>query len=145
MTDLLGVVHRLADCDNAHPPRLALVTRGSQATGTEQAPIALAQAPLWTVARVAALEHPRLPILRLDLEAGSVDPQIAAIAAELLYGDGEPEVVFREGARLVPRLHRLDTPDADRLPLPADEPFALHIGRERRRGAPCGAAGARAG
>ncbi len=112
VTSLLGVIHALAD---GRDSRLVLVTRGSQATGMEQAPLALAQAPLWTVARVAALEHPRLSIRRIDLDGSA--PDVAALAAELLHGEGE--VAFRQGARLAPRLHRLESL--------ANEPFAFHI------------------
>jgi acyl transferase domain-containing protein/NADPH:quinone reductase-like Zn-dependent oxidoreductase/acyl carrier protein len=231
VTEFLDVAHTLTNSDNVSPPRLVLVTRQSQATGAEQTPLALAQAPLWTIARVATLEHPRLPIVRIDLDSGhsrpthrrsffpspgtpgegrgggsigelasqlyarpeddarrAAEPQsegtnadlpsaaqrlcagqssvlnslgvqpgglscstqttppppqpspgvpregaeqdtVALLLAELLAGDGEPEVAYRGTSRLVPRLHRLDTPDTERLALPIDQPSAVTIVR----------------
>jgi NADPH:quinone reductase-like Zn-dependent oxidoreductase/NADP-dependent 3-hydroxy acid dehydrogenase YdfG/acyl carrier protein len=126
---LVALVGTLAECERTYLPRLALVTHGSQCTSGE--PAALVQVPLWSIARAAAIEHPRMPVLAIDLDLGPVDSQIEALAMELLHGNAEPQVALRVGGRLVPRLHRLDDSGADRLQLPSDHAFALQI---RHRG-----------
>jgi NAD(P)-dependent dehydrogenase (short-subunit alcohol dehydrogenase family)/SAM-dependent methyltransferase/acyl carrier protein len=104
----------------AAPASLAVVTRGAQpAGGSVTAPL---QAQAWGLARAAALEHGELGWARLDLDPGAAPgADLDALAAELLAGDSsEPEVAFRAGARLVPRLVRIALAAG-----PADGP-ALH-------------------
>ena len=125
VSHFLDLVHPLSEYPGAHPPRLALITGGSQVTGTDRGPVALAQAPLWAAARVAALEHPRLSFTRIDLPP---EVEIDALAIELLHNSGEPEIALRNGVRLAPRLHLLESP-GERLPLPPTRSFALHIAR----------------
>ncbi len=61
--------------------------------------LTIAETPLWTIARVAGFEHPRLPVLRIDLEKVPADSrQLDALAAELLHNDGEAEVALRNRA-----------------------------------------------
>ncbi|WNG36475.1 type I polyketide synthase [Archangium violaceum] len=83
-------------------PRLWLVTRGAQATGKSEAP-SVAQAPLWGLGRVLALEQPEVWGGLIDLDPSSPAGEEERLAAELLEPDGEEQVALR-GQRLAARL-----------------------------------------
>jgi acyl transferase domain-containing protein/surfactin synthase thioesterase subunit len=82
------------------PPRLWLVTRGAEQ--------ALSQTPLWGLGRSFALEYPEMWGGLIDLPA-EVAPEVAAglLLRELEADDGEDQISYRGGRRLVPRLVRL--------------------------------------
>ncbi|MBX3148329.1 MAG: SDR family NAD(P)-dependent oxidoreductase [Gemmatimonadales bacterium] len=100
-------------------PRLWLVTRGAvPVEGAE--PVAVAQAPVWGLGRVVALEHPELGATRVDL-----DPRASMVdqARDLFRALGAPEtedqIAVRGGrrhwARIVPVSVRSTAPDPVRL------------------------------
>ncbi|MEI8394703.1 MAG: KR domain-containing protein, partial [Rhodospirillaceae bacterium] len=90
------------------PPRLWLVTRNAvPATGSEP-PLSILQAGLWGFGRSLALEQPRTKGGLIDLEGSPADA--AALAAELLSGDGEDQVALRGGRRLAARFVRAPLP-----------------------------------
>ncbi|SIO25198.1 amino acid adenylation domain-containing protein [Singulisphaera sp. GP187] len=106
-------------------PRLWVVTRGAQ-PGPEPKPVylngngvhkpkptnnqGLAQAPLWGMGRSIALEYAELWGGLIDLAPEDRDGGAAALAAELLDGDGEDQVALRGQERYVPRLVRRKAP-----------------------------------
>lgn len=105
-TSVLHLLQSLVTAGWATPPRLWLVTRGAQVVdGTGLAP-AVAQAPLWGLARVIALEHPELRCTRIDLDPHAADGEVKGLVSELLAPDGETEVAFRQGGRFASRLVR---------------------------------------
>jgi acyl carrier protein len=93
-------------------PRLWLVTRGAQPVGAETGggTLSAAQAPLWGLGNVIALEHPKLHPVRVDLDPLEDDPRV--LFEEIRWrerdGDGdreaEDQIAFRGGERYVPRL-----------------------------------------
>lgn len=85
--------------------RLWLVTRGAQAVGDGR-PLELAQAPLWGIGRVAAVEHPELWGGVVDLDPDRPDDEAAAFLTEVLSGPAEDQIAHRSGRRFVPRLVR---------------------------------------
>ncbi|AKT41310.1 type I polyketide synthase [Chondromyces crocatus] len=105
----LSVLQAIARRDGAvAPPRLWMVTRGAQATGG--ASPAVAQAPLWGLGRVFAVEHPDrwgglvdLDLERPDHEVAPLADQAAMVANEL-GRDAGAEVAHRGGRRLIARL-----------------------------------------
>ncbi|GAA1955233.1 type I polyketide synthase [Kitasatospora viridis] len=121
----------------ATPPRLAVVTTGAQAvTPADRADPGAAL--FWGFTRVLRREHPELQPLIVDLAPGQLfDFDWAAdAAAELLAGDGEDQVVLRDGLRLVGRLVRgeesfeesFDGAGQDQQPVPwrtPAQPFRL--------------------
>jgi myxalamid-type polyketide synthase MxaE and MxaD len=103
-TRALAVVRRLAGFEGA--PRLWLVTRGAQPV-VERVATVPAQAPVWGLGRVVALEHPERWGGLIDLDpAEGPDEAAAHVVAQLLAGDDEDQVAFRDGTRHVPRLVR---------------------------------------
>ncbi len=82
-----------------------------QKTGTSSLPNAwpdfarILQGCVWGFLRSANLEHPELRCTLIDVDPASSPRELAqALVAELTRGDGEPQVAFRKGIRLVPRL-----------------------------------------
>src|SRR3954451_14855212 len=65
---VLHLVQALAKNEWPGAPRLWLISRGVQHVGTETDPAQVAQAPLWGLGRVVALEHPDLWGGLVDLE-----------------------------------------------------------------------------
>ncbi len=102
------------------PPRLLMLTRNAQPLD-EGEPANPAQAVLWGLGRTLALEHPEIWGAVLDVE-DSVPAELVAryVLAEAHSDDGEDQIVYRAGARHVPRLQRVDPPTTQALELSAD-------------------------
>ncbi|WP_328483768.1 SDR family NAD(P)-dependent oxidoreductase [Streptomyces sp. NBC_00377] len=96
------------------PARTLWVTRGAVAAAGEDAVPDLAQSVLWGLARSARSEHPDLGLSLLDLD-GPEDADEALIAA-VAHTD-EPELAYRHGALLAPRLVRAGAAGSGALPV----------------------------
>ncbi|WP_406835359.1 SDR family NAD(P)-dependent oxidoreductase [Streptomyces sp. AHU1] len=94
------------------PARTVWVTRGAVATGAGDTVPGLAQSVLWGLARSARAEHPHLGLTLLDLE-GAAPADVLPMAVSRA---DEPELAFREGSLLAPRLVRARPADALRIP-----------------------------
>jgi len=122
----LSLVQALAARER--PPRLWLVMRGAQPVGETPAEAALlAQAPLWGLGRVIALEHPELHCVRVDLDPdGDPAAQADLLRGELTAPDNEDQLAYRGETRQVARLTRLERLSKPALSLP-EGPFALRL------------------
>jgi acyl transferase domain-containing protein/acyl carrier protein len=104
-----GVASVLRVLESAPEPggRLWIVTRGAQSVGKGAEKVEPAQAPLWGLGRVAALEHP-------DRWGGLIDlgPEHDAerLWEELSAVKGEDQVALRDVERYVARLVRREAP-----------------------------------
>ncbi len=80
-------------------PRVWFVTEGAQIVES-QAEVAVAQAPLVGLVRVAQMEHPELKPTLLDLDpAASPSVQAAAIIQECLSAGGDQQIAYRNQVR----------------------------------------------
>jgi myxalamid-type polyketide synthase MxaB len=104
----LNLVQALATRSLPNQPRLWLVTRGAQHVGEEDAQPALAQASLWGLGNVIALEHPALQCARIDLDPARAADDVEALCAELFMNTRENQIAFRGGKRYVARLARCE-------------------------------------
>ncbi|SEM07251.1 Acyl transferase domain-containing protein [Stigmatella aurantiaca] len=95
---------RALTATRAKEPALWFVTRGAQAASSRPEPVGVAHATLWGMARVVALEHPKLWGGILDLDPRRAPQEEEHVAAELLHADGEDQVAYRDGERKVARL-----------------------------------------
>lgn len=89
-------------------PPVWVVTRGAQRTQQESKLGAIGQAMLWGLGRVFASEHSALLGGLVDLDPHADHEDAAAqLLAELWTRDGDTQVAYRTGKRLVPRLRPL--------------------------------------
>ncbi|NTX34336.1 SDR family NAD(P)-dependent oxidoreductase [Myxococcus sp. CA033] len=89
---------------SASAARLWMVTRGARALASKPSPLALSQVPLWGLGGVFSQEHPERCGALIDLDPSGSGDDASAIWRELSAGDGERQVVIREGQRHVARL-----------------------------------------
>ncbi|HEX4643643.1 MAG TPA: polyketide synthase dehydratase domain-containing protein, partial [Candidatus Acidoferrales bacterium] len=100
----LKFVQKIARQAQGAKVRLWIVTRGAQSVGANATRIALAQTPLWGMAKSVDLEHAELGCTRIDLDPERDGEEMSALSQELLLSGSEHEVAFRRGTRYVARL-----------------------------------------
>ncbi|WP_198161787.1 type I polyketide synthase [Sphingomonas sp. TDK1] len=105
----LHLVQGILRAASAEPPRLWFVTRGAQPV-EEGSEVALAQAPLWGLGRVVALEHPELWGGLVDLDPRASDADAARLGQRLRAADREDLVALRGEEVLVPRVVSASAP-----------------------------------
>jgi len=89
------------------PPRLVLVTMGAQAVSIGDKLTGVAQASLWGLGRVIALEHPEFNCIRIDLDPRSKDGNISALLNELTSAyTQDTQLALRGDQRFVLRLEK---------------------------------------
>jgi acyl transferase domain-containing protein/NADPH:quinone reductase-like Zn-dependent oxidoreductase/NAD(P)-dependent dehydrogenase (short-subunit alcohol dehydrogenase family)/acyl carrier protein len=112
---VLHLVQAVVKTLSTEPPRLWVVTRGTQPLGFESAPVEVVQSPIWGLGKVVALELPELHCTRIDLDpaagpaSSGSDDEIEQLFNEIWSSDKEDQIAFRGGARHVARL-RLKSP-----------------------------------
>ncbi len=113
-----GLAARMAAIDS--PPKLFIVTRNAQPVfeGDRANPC---HAVLWGLGRSLALEYPEIWGRVIDLDA-SVPTELAVgyLQDEARTADGDDQVVYRSGARHVPRLQRRTLPTESPVELGRD-------------------------
>ncbi|WP_031024955.1 type I polyketide synthase [Streptomyces sp. NRRL WC-3725] len=102
LTATAALVQALGDAGITAP--LWCVTRDAVAHGTAATVTGFAQAPVWGLGRVAALEHPDRWGGLVDLPAEIGPRTVARLAALLGNADGEDQVVVRESGAYGRRL-----------------------------------------
>ncbi|WP_413160472.1 SDR family NAD(P)-dependent oxidoreductase [Capilliphycus salinus ALCB114379] len=118
----------------SEPPSLAIVTKGSVATGIETNLSGIAYSPLWGLGKVIGLEHPELHCIQVDLDPeNSLETQVNSLLTELKHPTAENQVSFRQNNRKVSRLTRYKTNSSNRLKFPQNQSFKLGISK---RGTP---------
>jgi malonyl CoA-acyl carrier protein transacylase len=104
-------------------PRLWLVTRGAApAVSSLPAP---AQASLWGLGKVIALEHPKLWGGLLDLAADAPADEAVNLLAEISDSQGEDQIAFREGGRYVARLIRSEVSEGGSISLQPNRTYLV--------------------
>jgi len=102
----ISLLRSMADRSNLRGARLWLVTRGAVAVTGPPTPLHMAQAPLWGLGKVAALEHAEIWGGLIDLDPQPAADESSRLIGELCRPDGEYQVALRDNRRLVPRLVR---------------------------------------
>jgi len=101
----LHLVQALIKHNGSILPQLWLVTQGAQPVESQTSSSGVAQAPLWGLGKVIALEHPQLwgGLCDLAVEATQTDAA-KTLLTELCDAEGEDHLAFRSGQRYVARL-----------------------------------------
>ncbi len=100
-------------------PRVWLVTRGGQGV-TGQELVSASEAALWGLGRVIAVEHADLRCTRIDLDPSADEvSSVQLLVKDLLQGDDEDQLAYRNGARWAARLVQ-QSAKLGRLTIPAD-------------------------
>lgn len=126
---ILHLVQALAKIDGARSPRLWLVTRGSQAVGTEGESVSVGQAPLWGLGKVISFEHPELCCTGIDLDPSGAPEEVDFLLQELWLEDQEEQLALRGDTRYVARVVRYAPGAAEekKSVVPGDHPYHLEI------------------
>ncbi|MBV8886873.1 MAG: type I polyketide synthase [Chroococcidiopsidaceae cyanobacterium CP_BM_RX_35] len=120
----LHLVQALANRYQLASPRLWLVTRG--AVPVVSSLPGVAQASLWGLGKVIALEHPKLWGGLLDLAQESAPSDEAAnLLAEIWDSQAEDQLAFRGGQRYVARLVRSQVPAPRAMSLQSDSTYLI--------------------
>lgn len=108
-------------------PRLYIVTQGAQVVSGMDTITSMAQTPLVGLVRVAFNEHPALRCTLVDV--GAVEPNVGALAKEILADDREDDIALRGAERYVHRLERLavDTTVSNQKTVTADVVEAFRL------------------
>ena len=123
--NLSDLTRRIAEAGGP-TPRLWVVTRGAQFTGSERGCVPPWQAPLWGLGRSIASEHPDLWGGIVDLDpAAEPSQQAELLCRHLLNPHGQDQVALRDGYRLIARLERQSVPAALANPLRADGAYLI--------------------
>ncbi len=125
---VLHLVQALVTAEFSESPSLYLVTQGAQSVGSEPSLLAVAQAPLWGLGKVIAVEHPELRCIQVDLDPVDEHKQAEALFDELCSGgdtQAKESVAFRNGQRYVPRLVRSHKREPQLLHLQPDNTYLI--------------------
>ncbi|WP_437308124.1 type I polyketide synthase [Sorangium sp. So ce388] len=116
-----------AAAKHASTAKIWWVTRGAVATERDGAP-ALAQAPLWGMARAVALEHPEGWGGLVDLAPMAEAGEETALAAQLCDPAGDDQVALRRGRVYVARLRRYAPPPTPAVAIRDDAAYVISGG-----------------
>jgi hypothetical protein len=128
----LHLIQAAARSSDSPPPRVFLVTRGAQPVPPLQSGVVPSAAPLWGLARTAALEHPELRPFVIDLDPVPWAGEDEALLAEILSaGEGSVasgwQVALRGGKRYEARLTRVRCDRPAKAARPEAAPVRLEI------------------
>ncbi|HEY9669421.1 MAG TPA: SDR family NAD(P)-dependent oxidoreductase, partial [Coleofasciculaceae cyanobacterium] len=123
VASVLHLLQALCKHSKSASPRLWLVSRNAVPVGAS--PPAVAQAPLWGLGRVIALEHPELWGGMLDLAPEPTEDEATKLLAEIGDSQGEDHLAFRDGKRYVARLVHQQPPESQTLTLQSDATYLI--------------------
>lgn len=120
---LQAVIKRQANISSSPHPQLWLVTRS--AVPAASALPEVAQAPLWGLGKVVALEHPEFFGGMVDLAPEAIASEATDLLTEIRDSQGEDHVALRVGQRYVARLVRKQVPGSSTLTLHPDSTYLI--------------------
>jgi malonyl CoA-acyl carrier protein transacylase len=123
VNSVLHLLQTLAKQNFAFLPRLWLVTRGAVPVSSELPGVA--QASLWGLGKVVALEHPELWGGMLDLAPESTEDEATKLLVEIRDSQGEDHLAFRDGNRYAARLVPKQLPESKGVALRSDGTYLI--------------------
>lgn len=131
----LRLTQVISDIEFTTDPRVRFLTCDTQHVVDGDGVTNLASAPLIGLVRVAINEHSQYRWTVVDLDAAAPEDQAMAVAMEILGGDSEQEVAYRDGQRWVNRLVNVQPDQLPHRNFPAvapdgtPKPFRLQTGK----------------
>ncbi|HEY9795455.1 MAG TPA: type I polyketide synthase [Candidatus Sericytochromatia bacterium] len=120
---VLHLLQALVKHNHSASPRLWLVTRGAVPVGSSLP--GLAQASLWGMGKVVALEHSKFWGGMLDLASEVTEDEATKLLAEIENSQGEDYLAFRDGNRYVARVVQKQLPASQKLTLRSDATYLI--------------------
>lgn len=120
---VLHLLQALVKHKGSASPQLWLVTRNAVPVGSSLP--AVAQAPLWGLGKVVALEHPELWGGMLDLASEATEDEATKLLAEIEDSQGEDHLAFRNGQRYVARLVRKQLSESQGVAFQSDGTYLI--------------------
>jgi acyl transferase domain-containing protein/acyl carrier protein len=121
---VLRLLREISRSVTGTPPRLWLLTRGTQPAGSSSV-TGIDAAPLWGLGRVLALEQPELRCTRIDLDSNPGPGEALRIVEELEAEYAEPEIALRGSERFIPRLTPVTFSSGSKTALSADATYLI--------------------
>lgn len=103
---LLRLAQNLVKIHPNKPPKLWIITSGTQSVGEKIGTLSIAQSPTWGLGKVIAAEHPELKCTNIDLSISPKENEIQCLFHELFADDNENQIVLSHESRYVARLAR---------------------------------------
>jgi acyl transferase domain-containing protein/acyl carrier protein len=122
--DSLSLVNAMVAESAGRPIRLWVITRGAQPAGDAGSPLSPIASAAWGLIWSAALEHPELRAVCVDLDPAWDPDEITRLVSEFDQDGREDKVALRGGQRLVARLRRRDRSAASKAKA-LQEPYRL--------------------
>jgi acyl transferase domain-containing protein len=120
---VLHLLQALVKHKESASPQLWLVTRNAVPVGSSLP--AVAQAPMWGLGKVVALEHPELWGGMLDLAPEATEDEATKLLAEIEDSQGEDHLAFRNGQRYVARLVRKQLSESQGVAFQSDGTYLI--------------------
>ncbi len=122
---VLHLVQALLKQNGSASPRLWLVSRGSQPVNSDTASLSVAQAPLWGLGRVVALENPQLWGGMVDLDPEAPEDEVQMLLGYIQNDRGEDHIAFRSQESYVARLVKQLDSECKPLSLRSDSTYLI--------------------
>ena len=127
--DSISLIKAVIAENDGRPARLWVVTRGAQPAGDIRSPLSPLASAAWGLTWSAALEHPELLAVCVDLDPASDADEITKLVSEFDQDGREDKVALRGRERLVARLRGRDR-DAGAKALTPQGPYRLESTRQ---------------
>ncbi|MEA5516849.1 type I polyketide synthase [Nodularia sp. UHCC 0506] len=103
---LLHLTQAIIKTGVTNPPRLWIVTQGTQGIANHNSEIFMHQSALWGLGKVIIQEHPELRCTLVDVSPENLQTEIPTWVQELKFNSNENHIAWRGEVRYVARLVR---------------------------------------
>ncbi|MCB2262545.1 MAG: type I polyketide synthase [Candidatus Thiosymbion ectosymbiont of Robbea hypermnestra] len=124
----LYLIQALARTERLESRHFFLITRNAQPVHSDERPLALAQAPLVGLVRVAINEYPDIRFHLVDLDRENEQGDLASLMEELLADSPDEEVVLRGTERYVHRLVKTQAQEPEPVAATPELAYELEVG-----------------
>ncbi len=106
-------------------PKIWIVTRHAEASGSSDEDVSVGQDVVWGFGRALAIEYPEMYGGLIDIGDGDLDVVAAGVAREVCDPDGEDQIVLRGTRRYAARLARAQDPGSGAVSFRKDASYLI--------------------